>query len=366
MELAQAPGRLVLIGSGEIGPSMAPLHRSLVSSLPKRSAPSSLVALDGSYDFQTNRAEMGERIAIFFRSKVGIPTTVIGLPEIDRAGADLAPAALAPTIAGIEGADYLFLGPGSPSRAIRRWGDTPIVERLAARIHAGATVVTSSAGAAAAGLVTIPVYEIYKAGAQASWLDGLDILGAVSGLRAAVVPHWNNSEGATHDTSRCYIGEERLRQLERTLPAETGVLGIDEHTALVLDIGAGSASVHGKGAVTIRVPGVGETALHSGAHEPIAAFAARFGTAAPTAAPSPFTAASQPAAATPTLAKEADRRADAAGASIADAVDQLLALRDAARAARRFADADALRAAVEALGVEVTDGAAGPTWRIRT
>ncbi|MEY4388721.1 MAG: hypothetical protein RLZZ432_440 [Chloroflexota bacterium] len=362
MEFAPAPGRLVLIGSGEIGPSMAPLHRSLVSSLPKRSAPSSLVALDGSYDFQTNRAEMGERIATFFRSKVGIPTTVIGLPEIDRAGADLAPAALGPTIAGIDGADYLFLGPGSPSRAIRRWGDTPIVERLAARIHAGATVVTSSAGAAAAGLVTIPVYEIYKAGAQPSWLDGLDILGAISGLRAAVVPHWNNSEGATHDTSRCYIGEERLRQLERTLPAETGVLGIDEHTALVLDIGAGSASVHGKGAVTIRVPGVGETALHSGAQEPIAAFAARFGAAAP----SPFAAAGRPAAAAPALAEEADRRTDAAGASIADAVNQLLALRDAARAERRFADADALRAVVEALGVEVTDGAAGPTWRVRT
>ena len=89
MTAETAPGRIILIGSGEIGPSMAPLHRSLVASLPKRSTPSSLVALDGSYDFQTNRAEMGEKIAVFFRSKVGIPTTVIGLPETDRAGADL-------------------------------------------------------------------------------------------------------------------------------------------------------------------------------------------------------------------------------------------------------------------------------------
>ena len=48
MTAETAPGRIVLIGSGEIGPSMAPLHRSLVASLPKRSTPSSLVALDGS------------------------------------------------------------------------------------------------------------------------------------------------------------------------------------------------------------------------------------------------------------------------------------------------------------------------------
>ena len=60
-----AQGRIVLIGSGEIGPSMAPMHRALVASLPARSTPPSLVALDGSYDFQTNRAEMGEKIAEF-------------------------------------------------------------------------------------------------------------------------------------------------------------------------------------------------------------------------------------------------------------------------------------------------------------
>jgi hypothetical protein len=211
MTAGTAPGRIVLIGSGEIGPSMAPLHRSIVASLPKRSTPSSLVALDGSYDFQTNRAEMGEKIAVFFRSKVGIPTTVIGLPETDRAGADLAPSALAPTIAGLNAADLIFLGPGSPSRALRRWGGTPIVEQLIARIQNGATLITSSAAAAASGRHTIPVYEIYKAGTNPVWLDGLDIIGALAGLAVAIVPHWNNNEGATHDTSRCFIGEGRLQ-----------------------------------------------------------------------------------------------------------------------------------------------------------
>ena len=333
---------------------MAPLHRSIVASLPKRSTPSSLVALDGSYDFQTNRAEMGEKIAVFFRSKVGIPTTVIGLPETDRAGADLAPSALAPTIAGLNAADLIFLGPGSPSRALRRWGGTPIVDQVIARIQNGATLITSSAAAAASGRCSIPVYEIYKAGTNPVWLDGLDIIGALTGLAVAVVPHWNNNEGATHDTSRCFIGEGRLQQLERTLPDGTAILGIDEHTALTIDLGADSVSVGGKGAVTIRIPGIGETALHSGATESLATFVARFGAAAGAPRLS-------------TLTTEAVLPAPAAvtGLDVSAAVEQLIALRATARAERRFSDADALRAAIDALGVELVDEPTGARWSLR-
>jgi len=354
MTAETAPGRIVLIGSGEIGPSMAPLHRSIVASLPKRSTPSSLVALDGSYDFQTNRAEMGEKIAVFFRSKVGIPTTVIGLPETDRAGADLAPSALAPTIAGLNAADLIFLGPGSPSRALRRWGGTPIVDQVIARIQNGATLITSSAAAAASGRCTIPVYEIYKAGTNPVWLDGLDIMDALTGLAVAIVPHWNNNEGATHDTSRCFIGEGRLQQLERTLPDGTAILGIDEHSALTIDLGANSVTVAGKGAVTIRIPGIGETAMHSGATEPLATFVARFGAAAGAPRVSvPTTEAALPAPATTT------------GLDVSVAVKQLIALRATARAERRFSDADALRAAIEALGVDLVDEPTGARWSLR-
>ena len=333
---------------------MAPLHRSIVASLPKRSTPSSLVALDGSYDFQTNRAEMSEKIAVFFRSKVGIPTTVIGLPETDRAGADLAPSALAPTIAGLNAADLIFLGPGSPSRALRRWGGTPIVDQVVARIQNGATLITSSAAAAASGRCTIPVYEIYKAGTNPVWLDGLNFIGALTGLAVAIVPHWNNNEGATHDTSRCFIGEGRLQQLERTLPDGTAILGIDEHTALTIDLGADSVSVGGKGAVTIRIPGIGETAMHSGATESLATFAARFGAAA-----------GAPRLSVPPTEAVLPAPAAIPGLDVSAAVEQLIALRATARAERRFSDADALRAAIEALGVELVDEPTGARWSLR-
>ena len=358
MEGTRRSGRIVLIGSGEIGPSMAPLHRALIASLPKRATPASLVALDGSYDFQTNRAEMGEKIAVFFRSKVGVPTTVVGLPETERAGADLPPTAFAPTLAALDSANLIFLGPGSPTRAVARWADTPIIDRLIARIDAGATLVTSSAGAAAAGTMTLPVYELYKAGLNATWINGLNLLGTLTGIRAAIIPHWNNAEGATHDTSRCYIGEARLLQLTQDLPAGVAVLGIDEHTALSIDLGTELVSVHGKGAVTIRIAGVGEIALHAGASEPLDTFVARFsGAVVPPAHRIP----------TPVGAPEAAvvEHGAPSQSSIAPAVERLIALRAAARAETRYADADAIREAIEALGVELTDAPTGATWVLR-
>ena len=77
----------------------------------------------------------------------------------------------------------------------------------------------------------------------------------MTGLRAAVVPHYDNAEGGNHDTRFCYMGERRLRALEGLLPADTFVLGVDSHTALVLDLDRGSASVSGLGGVTVRVDG---------------------------------------------------------------------------------------------------------------
>jgi hypothetical protein len=337
---------------------MAPIHRALVASLPPRDAAPSLVALDGSYDFQTNRAEMGEKIAVFFRSKVGVATTVVGLPETERPGADLAPSAFTTTLAALDAASLLFLGPGSPSRAIFRWAGTPIVDRLAARIRAGATLITSSAAAAASGETTIPVYEIYKAGLPAHWLSGMNLLGTMLGLRVAIVPHWNNAEGATHDTSRCFIGDVKLRELERSLPAGVAVLGIDEHTALSIDFATESVAVHGKGAVTIRIPGSGETALHSGASESITSFLARFPSAeAPRRAATLLR---------QELVPDTTPAAPSARDLIAPAVDRLIALRAAARAEKRYADADAIRDAIEALGVELVDQADGVSWSVRS
>ncbi len=104
------------------------------------------------------------------------------------------------------------------------------------------------------GRVTIPVYEIYKAGDEPQWLDGMDMLAEV-GLPVAVIPHYDNAEGGHHDTRFCYLGERRLRIMEQQLPAGHHVLGIDEHTALICDLDSDTATVVGRGGVTVRVEG---------------------------------------------------------------------------------------------------------------
>jgi hypothetical protein len=71
-----------------------------------------------------------------------------------------------------------------------------------------------------------------------------------------VIPHWNNAEGGTHDTRFCYMGEARLRQLESFLPEDVALLGLDEHTACILDLGKEEAYVKGVGGVTFRRRGI--------------------------------------------------------------------------------------------------------------
>jgi hypothetical protein len=122
--------------------------------------------------------------------------------------------------------------------------------------------VIASAAAAATGFVAVPVYEIYKVGADPHWLEGLDLFG-VLGLKVAVIPHYDNAEGGTHDTRFCYLGERRLAILERELPEDAAVLGVDEHTALIMDLTTAVAEVVGRGGATIRKAGV-STVLPSG------------------------------------------------------------------------------------------------------
>jgi hypothetical protein len=101
------------------------------------------------------------------------------------------------------------------------------------------------------GRFTLPVYEIYKVGEAVHWLEGMDLLGRF-GLNLVVIPHWNNAEGGTHDTRFCYMGEPRFRELESLLPEDVSVLGLDEHTACLVDLEREEAVIKGIGRVTLR------------------------------------------------------------------------------------------------------------------
>ena len=153
-------------------------------------------------------------------------------------------------------ADWVFAGPGArptPWPVAGQSAAAALLDRVAA--GEGVTVFASAA-AATIGFAAVPVYEIYKAGAAPHWLDGLDLLG-ILGLKVAVIPHYDNAEGGSYDTRYCYLGERRLSLLERELPADAAVLGVDEHTAAVFDLRAGTVEISGRGGVTVRRAGTG-------------------------------------------------------------------------------------------------------------
>lgn len=242
--------RLVVMGSGETAPTMVRIHRSVFADTGEGAA----ALLDTPFAFQRNAGELVERTVGYFAESVGRVVEVAHWPRREAPSLDREKA-----LALLHRARWAFAGPGSPTYALRHWVGTPLPPALADVVQRGGTLVMGSAAAVTLGTHAIPVYEIYKVGEDPHWVEGLDLLGALSGVRAVVIPHYDNAEGGTHDTRFCYLGEERLARMEGDLPDDVGVLGVDEHTALLLDLAAGTAAVAGNGVVTVRRRGVSQT-----------------------------------------------------------------------------------------------------------
>jgi len=244
------PARLLAImGSGETTPTMVKVHRQLFERLAPapEAAPVPAVLLDTPYGFQSNAHDISARAVAYFRESAGRSVAVASMART----IGVPPVALEAALARVAEARWVFSGPGSPTYALAQWRPTIVPSLLAEKISDGGCIVFSSAAALTLGRWTVPVYEIYKAGEDPVWTDGLDLLSPL-GSPVAVVPHFDNAEGGTHDTRYSYLGEERLQVMEAQLPPEGWVLGVDEHTVCIFDFDAGTVRVSGLGAVTVR------------------------------------------------------------------------------------------------------------------
>jgi cyanophycinase-like exopeptidase len=319
------PRILCIMGSGETAPTMSSVHAELLSRMGPPPVPA--VLLDTPFGFQENADDICDRAIAYFKQSVGHPISVASFRNAETASAR----AYETMIARITDARYVFAGPGSPTYALRQWKDSPVPALLEAKLHDGGCVTFASAAAVSLGAFALRVYEVYKVGETPAWLDGLDLL-RVTGLRAAVIPHYNNAEGGTHDTRFCYMGERRLRTLEDMLPADIDVLGVDEHTACVFDLDAQTFTVRGRGVVTWRRRD-GSRRFEPGTELPIGRLterertAATFGSAVAEPVPAPSPAPSAPTPFSEDLAKNT-RIIDGAlaGGDVDAAVEGLLAI----------------------------------------
>jgi len=382
---------------------MTSVHQDLIARVgPELNA----VLLDTPFGFQPNADDIAARTISYFRQHVGCEISLASFRHSKRAS----PKDFDQFLAQLDQANYAFAGPGSPTYALRHWRDNGVRERLVEKVLRGGCVAFASAAAIGLGAYALPVYEIYKVGDDLAWTDGLDLLSAI-GVRCAVIPHYNNREGGTHDTRFCYMGESRLRRLESMLPDDSLILGIDEYTACIIDVEAQSVTVRGRGGVTVRRRGMERlwkrtTFSLSELQDPLEAVASGIGRS-PDIERVPAVGAAKNDA--------LDRRdvdevvmailemesvlyeglADLGGADerdriraemrhllarlpglvrsgkpgevreyVAPLVDVVLSLRGEARREQRFGDADRLRAILANCGVEVQDTPSGTAWSL--
>ena len=221
---------LVLMGSGENSPIMVTPHQKIIKGTGKDLNP---INLNTPYSFQENKDELSAKIEKYFEVNVG--TKITTSDEIDKA-------------------NWVFAGPGSPTYNLKQWKKFEIDSKLNNLLERG-SLVLASAAAMSIGNKVMPVYEMYRVGEDPYWVEGLNILENALGFKGVVIAHYNNTQGGTHDTRFCFVGERRMNELESQLDPDIAILGIDEHTGVAFDLENKTAEVFGKGVFTFKKNG---------------------------------------------------------------------------------------------------------------
>ncbi len=238
-------GTITFMSSGEMSARLSPAHRAAMGRLKE---PIRAIFLDTPAGFQENATPLAEKAAGYFQQNLQTELSIVSF----KSKAEAAPDRIDQVAGQIATANYIFAGPGSPTYAVRNWIDTPIARAFASRLNSGGHLAFASSAAIAMSRFVVPVYELFKAGHDPYWVDGLDLLGP-QGLNLAVMPHWNNTEGGQDfDTRYCFIGKRRLKKMEDLLPDSAVMLGLDENTACLLDLAEKSCQVFGAGRVILR------------------------------------------------------------------------------------------------------------------
>ena len=332
------PMRVLLMGSGETAPSGRRMHERMLDGFKN---PVRMAVLETPAGFELNSEAVAQRVGNFFKHSLQNFNPKVSVVPARRKDGPFSTndAGIASPI---DAADYMFLGPGSPTYLVRHLADSIALEKLTRRLRRGATLCLASAAAISFGAFALPVYEIFKAGADVHWKDGLDFFG-IFGLKLAIV--WNNNEGGeVVDTSRCFMGEPRMDELLPMLPKDAVAVGIDEYTGLSLDLLSGQCQVMGLGGVTIIKPGLERpTSMENFTH----------GSTFPIGKLGPFSLPQDWTAGDPAVEDNGKPT------QIPEEVLTALKEREQARKAKDFGKSDELRKRINALGFEVKDTPSG-------
>jgi len=240
-------GPIAFLGSGETSLAGGRIFEHLAKQLP---TPLGVAVMETPAGFELNSPQVAGRVADFLKNRLQNykpRVSVIPARKKDTSFSPDDPETLAPLLH----ANLIFMGPGSPTYAIRQLQGTLAWDIIRARHRLGATLVFASAATISVSAWALPVYEIYKVGQDVFATEGLNLFGDF-GLHLSFIPHWNNAEGGMDlDTSRCFIGMDRFVEWCNLIPSENTTIGLDEHTGLILDLEAGQCEVSGISSVSL-------------------------------------------------------------------------------------------------------------------
>jgi cyanophycinase-like exopeptidase len=241
----KAPGIVALLGSGETSAAGGLVFEAVAR---RMDTSPSIGILETPAGFELNTHRVAGRVAEYLSTRLQNFQPQIRLIPARKRNTSFSPDD--PDIcAGILECNMIFFGPGSPSYTVRQLAGSLAWNYIQSMHRLGASLTLASAATIALGTKALPVYEIYKVGEEPHWKAGLDLF-APYGLSLVIIPHWNNSEGGTEvDTSRCFVGRQRLDPLMAQLEKDTTVIGLDEHTGLIIDLAGEVCQVLGKGEV---------------------------------------------------------------------------------------------------------------------
>jgi cyanophycinase-like exopeptidase len=245
--LAEQYGLIAVLGSGETSLAGGRVFESIAARLEK---PVRIAILETPAGFELNSAQVAGRVGEFLKARLKNFNPIVDIISARKRGTPFDPDD-AGLLAPLAAANLIFMGPGSPTYAVRQLKDSLAWDLVQARHRQGAALVFASAATIAIGACALPVYEIYKVGEDVRVVPGLDLF-ADFGLPLSFIPHWNNTDGGEDvDTSRCFVGMERFAQWCAQLPAGHTTVGLDEHTGLIIDLQGGKCLVSGVSSVSL-------------------------------------------------------------------------------------------------------------------
>lgn len=240
-------GRIAFLGSGETSLAGGRIFEALAR---ETRDPLRIALIETPAGFELNSAQVVGRVGDFMKTRLQNYEPVVDVIPARKKNSSFSPddpEIVKPLLY----ANMIFMGPGSPTYAIRHLQDTLTWNVIRARHRLGATLAFASAATISIGAHALPVYEIYKVGQDVHVVDGLNLF-ADFGLHVSFIPHWNNAEGGVDlDTSRCFIGMDRFAEWSRLVPSENETIGLDEHTGLLIDFESGLCEVSGVSSVSL-------------------------------------------------------------------------------------------------------------------